>query len=72
MEALGELIVADVVSRHALKPYDDLTAVAWSERLERLLVIAESADRLLVVTPEGAIDADEALPFEFFAGNLRF
>ena len=53
---------ADVVSRHALKPYDDLTAVAWSERLERLLVIAESADRLLVVTPDGAIDADETLP----------
>lgn len=57
--ALG---AADVVSRHALKPYDDLTAVTWSERLGRLLVIAESADRLLVVTPEGAIDADEALP----------
>jgi uncharacterized protein YjiK len=57
--ALG---AADVVSRHALKPYDDLTAVGWSERLGRLLVIAESADRLLVVSPEGAIDADEALP----------
>jgi hypothetical protein len=57
--ALG---AADVVSRHALKPYDDLTAVAWSERLGRLLVIAESADRLLVVTHEGAIDAEEALP----------
>ena len=53
---------ADVVSRHALKPYDDLTAVTWSERLGRLLVIAESADRLLIVSPEGAIDADEALP----------
>jgi uncharacterized protein YjiK len=54
--------VSDVVSRHALKPYDDLTAVTWSERLGRLLVIAESADRLLVVTTEGAIDADEPLP----------
>jgi len=53
---------ADVVSRHALKPYDDLTAVTWSEKLGRLLVIAESADRLLVVTPEGAIEADEDLP----------
>jgi uncharacterized protein YjiK len=53
---------SDVVSRHALKPYDDLTAVAWSERLGRLLVIADSADRLLVVSPDGAIDADEPLP----------
>ena len=58
----AHLGAADVVSRHPLKPYDDLTAVTWSERLGRLLVIAESADRLLVVTPDGAIDADEALP----------
>jgi uncharacterized protein YjiK len=53
---------SDVVSRHPLKPYDDLSAVTWSERLGRLLVIADSADRLLVVSPDGAIDADEALP----------
>jgi len=53
---------SDVVARHPLKPYDDLTAVTWSEPLRRLLVIAESADRLLVVTPDGAIDVDEALP----------
>jgi uncharacterized protein YjiK len=52
----------DVLSRHPLKPYEDLTAVAWSERLARLLVIAERADRLLVVSPDGAIDADEPLP----------
>ena len=52
----------DVLSRHPLKPYEDLTAVTWSERLGRLLVIAERADRLLVVSPDGAIDADEPLP----------
>jgi uncharacterized protein YjiK len=53
---------SEVLSRHPLKPYDDLTAVTWSERLQRLLVIAESADRLLVVSPGGAIDADLPLP----------
>jgi uncharacterized protein YjiK len=53
---------SDVLSLHPLKPYEDLTAVAWSERLGRLLVIAESADRLLVVSPDGAIDADLPLP----------
>jgi uncharacterized protein YjiK len=53
---------SDVVSRHPLKPYDDLTAVTWSEPLGRLLVIADSAARLLVVSPDGAIDVDEALP----------
>jgi uncharacterized protein YjiK len=56
------LEASDVVSQHPLKPYDDLTAITWSDRLARLLVIAESADRLLVVSPEGAIDADEPLP----------
>ena len=56
------LDASDVVSRHSLKPYDDLTAVTWSDRLGRLLVIADSADRLLVVSPDGAIDVDEALP----------
>jgi uncharacterized protein YjiK len=53
---------SDVLSRHPLRPYEDLTGIAWSERLGRLLVIAESADRLLVVSPDGAIDADEPLP----------
>jgi uncharacterized protein YjiK len=53
---------ADVLARHALKPYEDLTAVAWSDTLGRLLVIAESDDRLLLVSPDGAIDADLPLP----------
>jgi uncharacterized protein YjiK len=53
---------ADVLSRHALKPYEDLTAVTWSERLGRLLVVAESDDRLLVVSTDGTIEADLPLP----------
>jgi uncharacterized protein YjiK len=55
---------ADVLARHALKPYQDLTAVAWSEALGRLLIAAESDDRLLVVSPDGTIDADLPLPGE--------
>ena len=53
---------ADVVSRHALKPYEDLTAVAWSEPLGRLVVIAESDDRLLLVSPAGTITGTWTLP----------
>jgi len=53
---------ADVVARHALKPYEDLTAVAWSEPLGRLLVIAESDDRLLLVSPAGTITGTWVLP----------
>jgi len=59
--ALG---ATDVLARHALKPYEDLTAVAWSETIGRLLVIADSDDRLLVVSPDGTIDADLPLPGE--------
>jgi uncharacterized protein YjiK len=53
---------ADVLARHAVKPHEDLTAVAWSDTLGRLLVIAEKEDRLLLVSPDGTIDADLALP----------
>jgi len=53
---------ADVSGRHALKPYEDLTAVAWSEPLGRLLVIAESDDRLLLVSPAGTITGSWPLP----------
>jgi uncharacterized protein YjiK len=53
---------SDVVARHALKPYEDLTAVVWSEPLGRLLVIAESDDRLLLVSPAGTITGSWPLP----------
>lgn len=53
---------ADVAARHALKPYEDLTAVTWSEPLARLLVIAESDDRLLLVSPAGTITGTWPLP----------
>jgi uncharacterized protein YjiK len=53
---------ADVLARHRLDGHDDLRAVAWSDALERLLVIAKKRDRLLVVSPDGAIDADVGLP----------
>ena len=54
----------DVVERHALKPYEDLTAVVWSEPLACLLVIADSEDRLLRVSPAGTISGSWALPGE--------
>lgn len=53
---------AEVVGRHGLKKWEDLTAVAWCEPLARLLVIAESQDRLLVVSPEGEIEGAFGLP----------
>ena len=53
---------ADVVGRHGLKKWDDLTAVTWCEPLGRVLVIAERQDRLLVLTPDGQIEGAFPLP----------
>ena len=36
--------------------------MTWSARLGRLLVVAESDDRLLAVSTDGTIEADLALP----------
>jgi uncharacterized protein YjiK len=60
--ALRTIGAADVVGRSGMKKWEDLAAVTWCEPLSRLLVVAESRDRLLVVTPEGAIGADFGLP----------
>jgi uncharacterized protein YjiK len=56
---LGE---ADVLARHALDPWDDLTAVAWCAPLRRLLVVAEGKDRLLEVSTDGQVEAETELP----------
>ena len=51
-----------VVSRWSLS-YEDLTAVAWSEKLSRLLVLADAKDRLLVIRPEdGAVESELPIP----------
>jgi uncharacterized protein YjiK len=60
--AVRPISAADVNGRHALKPYEDLTAVAWSEALASLLVVAESEDRLLLVSPAGSVRASWTLP----------
>jgi hypothetical protein len=51
-----------VVSRWSLS-YEDLTAVAWSEALGRLLVLADAKDRLLVIRPDdGAVESELPIP----------
>ena len=54
----GRIGAEAVRARHALSPHEDLTAVTWSEDLGRLLVVADAEDRLLVVSPAGAIEAE--------------
>jgi uncharacterized protein YjiK len=53
---------AEVVGRYPLSGHRDLTSVTWSAALDRLLVLADSEDELLVVTAEGKVEARLPLP----------
>jgi len=51
-----------VVGRWTLEGQADLTAVSWSEELQRLLVLADSEDELLVVKTDGQVQARLKMP----------
>jgi uncharacterized protein YjiK len=43
--------------------YEDLTAITWVEPLQRLVVIADAKDRMLVIRPEdGAVESEVPIP----------
>jgi uncharacterized protein YjiK len=51
-----------VAGRYPLKPYKDLTAVTYVPDLDRLLVVADGRNQLLVVDTEGRIEREIHLP----------
>jgi len=51
-----------VATRFRVEGYEDLTAATWVPALERLLVIADARDRLLVLEEDGTLDAEVPLP----------
>jgi len=54
---------AEVVLSRWSMSYQDLTAITWSEALDRLLVIADAKDRILVVrADDGAVEAEVPIP----------
>jgi hypothetical protein len=58
----GDLGPDVVVERLALPGYTDLTAATHVPDLERLLVIADSRDRIVVLRAAGAVEAEVVLP----------
>ena len=54
----------NVVSRWNLPDQEDLTAVGYLPSLDRVVVIADSKDRLLVLGEDGAVQADFEIPGE--------
>lgn len=55
---------AAVVSRWSITAHDDLTAVAYVPSIDRVVVIADSQDRLLVLGPGGAVEREVPIPGE--------
>ena len=53
-----------VRGRWRVPGFTDLTALTWSEDLQRLLVVSERRDRLLVLRADGSVEADVPLPGE--------
>jgi hypothetical protein len=51
-----------VVARRKLAGKGDFTAATWVPALERLVVIADAQDRLLVLHEDGAVEAEVGLP----------
>ncbi len=51
-----------VVERWKFDGQGDLTGATWSPALGRLLVIADARDRLLVLRPDGTVEAEARLP----------
>ncbi|HEY3120875.1 MAG TPA: SdiA-regulated domain-containing protein [Vicinamibacteria bacterium] len=58
----GPLGAEVVKEQWPLKGYSDLTAATWVGKLERLLVIADSRDELLIVGADGKVERVVALP----------
>jgi uncharacterized protein YjiK len=58
----GVLGAGAVRERWRLDGHEDLTAATFVPSLERLLVIAEKADRLLIVSMDGRVEAEAPLP----------
>jgi uncharacterized protein YjiK len=60
----GTLGGGAVVSRWPLADYEDLTAVAYAPSLGRVLVLTDKTDRILVLTENGGVESEVAVPGE--------
>ena len=55
---------SSVVSRFNMTGYDDLTALQYVPSIDRLVVIADSKERLLVLAPDGSVQDEVPIPGE--------
>ena len=60
----GPIDASTVVSRFNMTGYDDLTALQYVPSIDRLVVIADSKERLLILGPDGAVQDEVPIPGE--------
>jgi uncharacterized protein YjiK len=53
-----------VVSRWIITSYDDLTAISYVPSIDRVIAIADSQDRLIVLGPDGTVENEVPIPGE--------
>ena len=60
----GSLGAEAVIARWSLEPHEDLTAVTYVPSIDRILVLSDKSDRLLVLTANGSIESEVEVPGE--------
>jgi uncharacterized protein YjiK len=58
----GPLGAEAVIARWPLAPHEDLTAVAWAPSIDRVLVLSDKSDRILVLAPDGTVESEVKVP----------
>jgi len=58
----GPIEAAAVVSRWEVPGYDDLTALTYVPSIDRVVVIADSKERLLILGPDGSVQDEVPIP----------
>jgi uncharacterized protein YjiK len=58
----GRLGAEAVVSRWPLTPHEDLTAVNYVPAIDRVLVLTDKSDRILILTADGTIESEVNVP----------
>jgi hypothetical protein len=58
----GPLAASAVVSRWPLPDYEDLTAVAYAASIDRILVLTDKSDLILVLGKDGSVEGEVPVP----------
>jgi uncharacterized protein YjiK len=58
----GRLGAEGVVARWPLAPHEDLTAVNYVPAIDRVLVLTDKSDRILILAADGAVESEVEVP----------